>query len=167
MKLYFAQVMDNRAYLEHALKLLSALEAAGHSVYFPWRDEGVIIEDESTFEQSLKTFNRDVQGIKDCDAMVAYIDGLGPDSGTCVEVGIAYALGKPVLLYTTEFKYLPKGTDVRQWLAHYGDNVTFASESCASIHTPPCINNMLIGASGGRLAITFEAVLSNLAELRQ
>ena len=107
MKVYFAQIMDNLAYYEHEKKIADLLEANGHEVYFPWRDEGVIFEDQSTLQDTLKTFNTDVEHIKWCDVMVAYIDG--DDPGTAVETGIAYALGKPVALYATEFQKLRKG----------------------------------------------------------
>ena len=55
MKIYFAQIMDNLAYFEHEKKIADMLEAAGHEVYFPWRDEGVIFEDQSTYQDSLST----------------------------------------------------------------------------------------------------------------
>ena len=41
MKIYFAQIMDNLAYFEHEKKIADMLENMGHTVYFPWRDEGV------------------------------------------------------------------------------------------------------------------------------
>ena len=63
MKVYFAQIMDNLAYYEHEKKIADLLEANGHEVYFPWRDEGVIFEDQSTLQDTLKTFNTDVDHI--------------------------------------------------------------------------------------------------------
>ena len=55
MKIYFAQIMDNLAYYEHEKKIADLLESQGHEVYFPWRDEGVIFEQQSTEADSLKT----------------------------------------------------------------------------------------------------------------
>ncbi|MDR1852863.1 MAG: nucleoside 2-deoxyribosyltransferase [Propionibacteriaceae bacterium] len=164
MRVYFAQVMDNKAYLEHALKVLAELEGQGHSVYFPWRDEGLILEDQAGEDSSMATFYKDVENIRSCDALVAYIDGLGPDSGTCVEIGIAYALGKPIALYTTEFKYLPKGLDLREWMRGYA-SVTFANEGSAEIQNEPMINNMLLGASNRTVFTDAEGILGWLAAL--
>ena len=48
--------MDNLAYFEHEKKIADLLESQGHEIYFPWRDEGVIFEQQSTEEDSLKTF---------------------------------------------------------------------------------------------------------------
>lgn len=164
MRVYFAQVMDNKAYLEHASKVLKDLENAGHSVYFPWRDEGLILEDQAGEDMQMKTFYADVENIKTCDVMVAYIDGLGADSGTCVETGIAYALQKPVILYTTEFKYLPKGLDLKLWMKDY-DQVKFANEGSSLIANHPMINNMLLGVSNRQIA-TDTTELLNLIDIQ-
>lgn len=158
MRVYFAQVMDNKAYLEHALKVLDKLEGAGHSVYFPWRDEGLILEDQVGEDIQMKTFRADVENIKTCDLVVAYIDGLGADSGTCVEAGIAYALDKPIILYTTEFKYLPKGLDLREWMKDY-NQVKFANDGSALISNHPMINNMLLGVSNRKIATDADELL--------
>ena len=154
MRVYLAQCMDNLAYYEHFTKLCNYLERVGYSVYHPWRDEGVILEDKCTLEESMRTFNNDVSNIKTCDVMVACIDGLGPDSGTCVETGIAYALGKPVILYSTEFKYLKEGTNINDV---YPKECLPANEN-SKVRTQPMINNMLIGVSNGKICHTFKEV---------
>lgn len=156
--------MDNKAYLEHALKVLAKLEAAGHSVYFPWRDEGLILEDQAEEDTQMKTFYEDVENIKTCDLMVAYIDGLGADSGTCVEAGIAYAYNKPVILYTTEFKYLPKGLDLREWMKEYSQ-VKFANEGSALISNDPMINNMLLGVSNRKIVTDVDQLLKMIDDV--
>lgn len=158
MNIYFAQVMDNKAYLEHSLRVLHALEAAGHKVYYPWRDEGVILEDETTAEQQRKTFEADCSALAKADKVIGYIDGLGPDSGTCVELGIAYALHKPIALYTTEFKYMPKGMDLKEVFKPYRE-VTFAGEGSSRISVEPMINNMLIGVSNGTVLTDIQQVV--------
>lgn len=145
MRIYLAQCMDNLAYYEHQTKICNYLESLGYSVYHPWRDEGVILEDRSTLEESMRTFNHDVDNIKGCDVLIACIDGLGPDSGTCVEAGIAYSLGKKVILYSTEFKYLKEGTNINEI---YPPECLPANEN-SKVRTQPMINNMLIGVSNG------------------
>lgn len=164
MRIYFAQVMDNKAYLEHTSKVLKVLEENGHSVYFPWRDEGLILEDQSQKDAQLETFYKDVENIKTCDILVAYIDGLGADSGTCIEAGIAYALNKDVILYTTEFKYLPKGTDLKDWMKEEKE-VKFANEGSSLISNEPMINNMLLGVSDRKIAISANHILEIIKDI--
>ena len=45
-----------------------------------------------------------VEGVRECDAMVAILDGPDADSGTCFEVGYAYALGKPIVGVRTDYR---------------------------------------------------------------
>ena len=143
MKIYFAQIMDNLAYFEHEKKIADLLESLGHEVYFPWRDEGVIFEDQSLLQDKQKTFMNDVDHIIWCDAMIAYIDG--DDPGTAVEAGIAYAMKKPVALYATEFQKLHKGADISKI---YPIAVLRAnSHQYWVTKTPPLINNMLLGVA--------------------
>lgn len=143
MKIYFAQIMDNLAYFEHEKKIADLLESLGHEVYFPWRDEGVIFEDQSLIQDKQKTFMNDVDHIIWCDAMIAYIDG--DDPGTAVEAGIAYAMKKPVALYATEFQKLHMGADISKI---YPIEVLPAnSRQYWVTKTPPLINNMLLGVA--------------------
>ena len=155
MKVYFAQIMDNLAYYEHEKKIADLLEANGHEVYFPWRDEGVIFEDQSTLQDTLKTFNTDGDHIKWCDVMVAYIDG--DDPGTAVETGIAYALGKPVALYSTEFQKLRKGVDIST--VYPIDVLPANSHQFWVTDNEPLINNMLLGVSNKTVLNTPQEVL--------
>ena len=155
MKIYFAQIMDNLAYFEHEKKIADMLENMGHTVYVPWRDEGVIFEQQSTEEDSKKTFNVDVDHIKDCDCMIAYIDGNDP--GTAVEAGIAYALGKPVALYATEFQKLHRGANIGKI---YPIEVLPANSHQFWItETDPWINNMLLGVSNNTVLNTPDEII--------
>ncbi|MFZ8305224.1 nucleoside 2-deoxyribosyltransferase, partial [Staphylococcus aureus] len=38
------------------------------------------------------------------DAVVAILDGADPDSGTCFECGLAFALGIPIVAVRTDFR---------------------------------------------------------------
>lgn len=42
--------------------------------------------------------------IDSCDVILALLDGADADSGTCVELGYAYAKGKPVVGIRTDFR---------------------------------------------------------------
>lgn len=155
--------MDNLAYYEHEKKIADMLESAGHEVYFPWRDEGVIFEDQSTLQDTLKTFNNDVDHINWCDAMIAYIDG--DDPGTAVETGIAYALGKPVALYATEFQKLHKGSDISK--IYPLDVLPANSHQHWVTNSEPLINNMLLGVSNKTVLNTPEEVIDWVNSLQK
>lgn len=45
-----------------------------------------------------------VDMVSDCDCVVAILDGADADSGTCIEVGRAAALGKPVIGVRTDLR---------------------------------------------------------------
>jgi nucleoside 2-deoxyribosyltransferase len=45
-----------------------------------------------------------IEAIDRCDAVVAILDGPDSDSGTCVEIGYARALGKPIIGVRTDFR---------------------------------------------------------------
>ncbi|HUT35149.1 MAG TPA: nucleoside 2-deoxyribosyltransferase [Planctomycetota bacterium] len=45
-----------------------------------------------------------IEGVRDCDAVVAVLDGADADSGTCFEAGYAYALGKPIVGVRTDYR---------------------------------------------------------------
>lgn len=162
MKIYFAQIMDNLAYFEHEKKLADLLESEGHEVYFPWRDEGVIFEDQSTLQDKLNTFTNDVNHIKWCDAMIAYIDG--NDVGTAVEAGIAYSLDKPVALYATEFQKLRKGVDIGNI---YPIEVLPANSTQYWVtNNEPLINNMLLGVSNNTVLNSYTDIVEWINSLK-
>ena len=47
---------------------------------------------------------RDLQDVKDADALFAVVNGTPPDEGVMVELGVAIALGKPTFLFRDDFR---------------------------------------------------------------
>lgn len=105
---------------------------AGPDVFRPdaarWADEArrlcadfghaalVPLDNEETTAAGI--FRANVQLLRAADAVLANLNpfrGLEPDSGTCVEVGYALALGKPVI------GYLADGRSLRERVAAGGD----------------------------------------------
>ena len=90
------------------------LEDLGQHVFSPIHDVGP--------GDANEVVPKDIQGIRDCDAVFAIMDGL--DSGTVFEVGFARALSKPVFALaqnvTEEQLKMIVGTDCRV----YSDLVT-------------------------------------------
>jgi nucleoside 2-deoxyribosyltransferase len=58
-----------------------------------------------------KIFNSDIEGIRECDVFLCLLDGRVPDEGTCVELWIAYALGKECIAYKTDTRATDKNGD--------------------------------------------------------
>lgn len=81
------------------------LQAMGLKVFSPYHDVGVGSADD--------VVEKDLEGVKDCDALFAIGDGL--DSGTIYEIGYARALNKPVVLYaeneSQQDKKMMEGSD--------------------------------------------------------
>ena len=53
-----------------------------------------------------RAFGYCLHTIDECDAVVAILDGPDADSGTCVEIGYAYARGKPIVGVRTDIRLL-------------------------------------------------------------
>jgi nucleoside 2-deoxyribosyltransferase len=51
-----------------------------------------------------KAFRFCLQSVDECNAIVGILDGADADSGTCVELGYAYARGKPIIGIRTDIR---------------------------------------------------------------
>jgi nucleoside 2-deoxyribosyltransferase len=45
-----------------------------------------------------------LQSIKECDVVLAILEGADADSGTCIEMGYAFGIGKPIIGVRTDFR---------------------------------------------------------------
>ncbi|MDE2507712.1 MAG: nucleoside 2-deoxyribosyltransferase [Planctomycetota bacterium] len=99
MKIYFAGPLFTQAERLWNERLAAGLAAAGHEVFLPQTEVKAI----ATLDADL-IFDVDVRGVRGAEAVVAIMDGADPDSGTCFECGIAYALGIPIVLVRTDFR---------------------------------------------------------------
>jgi hypothetical protein len=68
-------------------------------VYLPQEDGGLLVdmiaEGMPPKAASRRVFEGDIQAIKDVDLLIIILDGRSVDEGAAVELGFAYALGKP------------------------------------------------------------------------
>lgn len=93
-KVYVAGPLFNsheRMYLE---QIAFALEQAGYETFLPHRDAG-ILGDLSNIRERERLFRGDMEALDACDILTALLTGADHDSGTCGELGYAYAKGKP------------------------------------------------------------------------
>lgn len=52
----------------------------------------------------VRAFRFCLQSVDECDAVVGILDGADADSGTCVELGYAFARGKPIIGLRTDIR---------------------------------------------------------------
>jgi len=97
MKAYLAGPLFNeheRWFLEQVDTICQSL---GITTFLPHRD--AIFPDES---DAVGIFTADIDGLLGCELVIALLDGQDIDSGTCVELGIAWSNNKKVLGITTD-----------------------------------------------------------------
>lgn len=110
-KIYFAALLFNEMELKRNEEYTKLLEKWGYNVYLPQREAGLsaqILKNQSNdkMETNKKIFNTDLEGIKNCDILLFFLDGRVPDEGACVELGMAFALGKKCIGYKTDDRNL-------------------------------------------------------------
>jgi nucleoside 2-deoxyribosyltransferase len=103
MKIYMAGPLFSTAELAFNRELAGLLRNRGHEVFLPQ-------EHEQRKDLPAAIFASDLRGLDWADAVVACLDGADPDSGTCWELGYAYARKKLTIVYRTDFR-LFEGTD--------------------------------------------------------
>jgi nucleoside 2-deoxyribosyltransferase len=99
MRLYVAGPLFTQAERAWNERLADVLTHAGHDVFLPQTEVKAI-----TSLDADVIFKVDVDGVRSAEAVVAILDGADPDSGTCFECGIAYALGIPIVAVRTDFR---------------------------------------------------------------
>ena len=99
MQIYLAGPLFTQAERDWNLRLAEQITSAGHAVFLPQTEvQAIATLDAGTI------FRVDVNGVRGADSVVAVVDGADPDSGTSFEVGLAYALGIPIVLVRTDFR---------------------------------------------------------------
>lgn len=94
----------------------SQLTDCGYTVVNPWHladpqkfAAATLIENMGERRQALHKVNMEVaaeneKAIRECQLVVAVLDGIDVDSGTASEVGFAYAIGKRIYGYRGDFR---------------------------------------------------------------
>ena len=96
-RLYLAGALFSFAEQGFNADLARFLEGQGFDVWLPQ-------EHEPRTKTARAIFDMDVAAIDQSDMVVACMDGPDPDSGTAWECGYAYAKGKPIVCYRTDFR---------------------------------------------------------------
>jgi nucleoside 2-deoxyribosyltransferase len=96
-KIYLAGPLFTLAEQNFNAELARFLEGEGYEVWLPQ-------EHEPREKTAKAIFAMDVEALAAADMVVACMDGPDPDSGTAWECGYAYAKGKPIVCYRTDFR---------------------------------------------------------------
>ena len=113
-RIYFACPMFAAMEKEYGLKLVAILEKHGYDVFVPFRDgyEAAAFEGKSEQELVAMIFEKDIEEIKKCDVLFFLLDGRAPDEGGCMELGVAYALGKTCYGFKTDTRTCEMSLDL-------------------------------------------------------
>ena len=91
-------------------EFIAALESLGLEVWEPFARNGQVNLAEPGW--AYRVAQRDLQDVRDADALFAIVNGTPPDEGVMVELGAAIALGKPTFLFRDDFR---RCTDSEQY----------------------------------------------------
>ena len=72
-----------------------------HAIFLP---QELSVSDSPSDKELDDLFHTLIEEIDKSDLIIAILDGSDVDSGTCVEIGYAYAKGKPILGLRTDFR---------------------------------------------------------------
>lgn len=116
------------------------LVSLGYRTFLPQREAGdamkLIDAGEPAENVRPRLFALDWDNVRACDIMLVVLDGRVPDEGACVELGMAFALGKPCVGLQSDSRRFARG-----------------------------FNNVMIdGCLQGRIATSFEDLPAILAE---
>ena len=118
-KVYFAGPMFNQAEKEYNLKITKLLEEFGYQVFLPQRDgiEAAKLEGKTEEELIKMIFDLDAGEVRKADIIFMNIDGRVPDEGACVELGIAYGIGKRCYGFKTDSHSVEMGLDMNPMIS--------------------------------------------------
>ena len=83
-------------------ELVEALESLGLEVWDPFRRNNQV--DKLQAGWAYRVGQADVHDVREANAIFAVVNGVPPDEGVMVELGIAIALGKPTFLFRDDFR---------------------------------------------------------------
>ena len=90
--------------------IIAALESLGLAVWEPFARNNQV-----DFQQAgwaYRVGQQDYADVVDADAIFAVVNGVPPDEGVMIELGMAIALGKPTFLFRDDFR---RATDSEEY----------------------------------------------------
>ncbi|MXZ89468.1 MAG: nucleoside 2-deoxyribosyltransferase [Dehalococcoidia bacterium] len=83
-------------------RLVEALEGLGLEVWEPFARNNQV--DRTEPDWAWRIGQADFEDVREADAIFAVVNGVPPDEGVTVELGMAVALGKPTFLFRDDFR---------------------------------------------------------------
>jgi len=111
MKIFFSGPLFTTAERFWNAELTRILRQNGLKIILPQEFEPMIAMANETMAAAI--FRMCKESIRQCDAILAIMDGPDPDSGTCFECGYAYANGKPIYTVRTDSRKSGDSVDPR------------------------------------------------------
>lgn len=121
--IYLAGPLFTRGEIAFNQQLTDGLRAEGYRVYLPQQECSGVTEANRLYEIC-------ILGLEDAAAVLVILDGADADSGSCFEVGYAYAQGIPVVGLRTDFRGSGEHMGVNLMLTHSCTHLLLTS------HTP-------------------------------
>jgi len=146
---------------EQAEKLKSACSAFGLKGVFPL-DTELALDDLPPKEKARRIFSANVGLIQSCQGVLANMTpfrGPSMDVGTAWEMGCAYALGLPIVGYTTNTRYYSDRVDVFRETSP--GNLFFDPEFVEDFDL---IDNLMLDCSTISVRVTFELAAEALSQ---
>jgi nucleoside 2-deoxyribosyltransferase len=138
-RVYLAAPLFSEAERAYNLVLRDLLEAHLFDVYLP--QEVGDTSHTRCQEEHRAIFAQHLLALRDADIVVAVIDGADADSGTCWEMGYAYALGRRIVALRTDFRVVGHHEQVNLMLEESAVVVTTKEDL-------PRVLGSLLAASG-------------------
>ena len=95
--IYFAAPLFTQAEIVFNQRLADQLEAAGYTIYLPQQQCAGTTD-------PTELFNICIRGLESSSMVLVILDGTDADSGSCFEIGYAYAKGIPIVGLRTDFR---------------------------------------------------------------
>lgn len=137
MKIYFAGSLFSMAERNFNTALAELLKGLNPRLEIILPQDFMKGESGEVFEN--ETFRFCISGVMEADVVLAILDGADADSGTCFELGLAYAKNKRIVGVRTDFR--GDGTSlnlmIEKALSHYiqiKDQSTFMKEAAVEIN---------------------------------
>jgi hypothetical protein len=105
--------LHDRMLAAELARLLEA-EQGNLPLFLPYcdtREDSIVVE-----KKGFYLFERDVERLKRLAAFIAILHGPSYDDGVCMEIGFAYAMQTPVLLFSTDFITYSFASDPRRFV---------------------------------------------------
>lgn len=112
---YLAAPLCSEAERAFNLKLRDFVAALGFRTYLPQLDGGLLTDlvrqGHDEVQARGRLFEGDCDAVRNADLCLAVLDGRTIDEGVCVELGIAFTLGKTCVGFKTDSRTAIRGHD--------------------------------------------------------